>query len=65
MEQQLAAGFSERQLAKFVADDEVHPGQYGDATLPFVAGFDLQVDGVDHVVEAGPGRRIGCSFWRW
>ena len=57
VEQQLAAGLSERQVAEFVEDDEVHPGQMlGDATLPSVAGLDLQaVDEVDHVVEAAAG----------
>ena len=54
MEQELAAGLSERQVAEFVEDDEVHPGQMlGDTTLASVAGLDLQaVDEVDHVVEA-------------
>src|ERR1700730_9469835 len=59
MEQQLTAGLSERQVAELVENDEVHPGQMlGDATLPSVAGLDLQaVDEVDDVVEAttGPG----------
>ena len=54
MEQQLAAGLIERQVAEFVEDDEVHPGQMlGDTTLPSVAGLDLQaVDEVDDVVKA-------------
>jgi len=54
VEQELAAGLSERQVAELVEDDEVHPGQMlGDTTLPSVAGLDLQaVDEVDHVVEA-------------
>ena len=48
MEQQLAAGLGERQVAEFVEDDEVHPGQMlGDTTLPSVAGLDLQA--VDEV----------------
>jgi hypothetical protein len=53
MEQQPAAGLGERQVAKFVEDDEVHPGQMlGNTALPAVAGLDLQtVDEVDHVVE--------------
>jgi hypothetical protein len=43
MEQQLAAGLCERQVAQFVEDDEVHPGQVlGDPTLPSTPGFDLQ-----------------------
>jgi hypothetical protein len=48
---------SERQVAELVEDDEVHPGQMlGDATLPSVAGLDLQaIDEVDYVVEAASG----------
>ena len=43
MEQKLATGLSERQVAEFVEDDEVHPGQMlGDTTLPSVTGLDLQ-----------------------
>jgi hypothetical protein len=35
VEQQLAAGLSERQVAEFFEDEEVQPGQMlGDATLP-------------------------------
>src|ERR1700734_1925218 len=54
MEQKLAAGLSERQVAEFVEDDEVHSGQMlGDTTLPPVTGLDLQaVDEVDDIVEA-------------
>src|SRR6266481_4825212 len=54
MEQKLAAGLSEREVAEFVEDNEVHPGQMlGNTTLPSVPGFDLQaVDEVDHVIEA-------------
>src|SRR5258708_17433399 len=59
MEQKLTTGLSERQVAEFIEDDEVHPGQMlGDTTLPSVTSLDLQaVDEVDHVVEApaGPG----------
>jgi hypothetical protein len=53
MEQELAAGLGKRQVAEFVEDDEVHPGQMlGDPTLPSVAGLDLQaIDKVDHVIE--------------
>src|SRR5471030_2122199 len=59
MEQQLAAGLGERQVAELVEDDEVHPGQMlGDTTLPSIAGLDLQaVDEVDYVVEAAAGTR--------
>src|SRR5258708_15651556 len=57
VEQELAAGLSERQVAELVEDDEVHPGQMlGDTTLPSVSGLDLQaIDEVDHVVEASAG----------
>ena len=57
MEQQLAAGLSERQVAEFVENDEVHPGQMlGDPTWPSIAGLDLlTVDEVDHFVEAAAG----------
>ena len=63
MEQQLAAGLGERQVAEFVEDDEVHPGQMlGDTTLPSIAGLDLQaVDEVDHVVEATAGARSDAA----
>src|SRR5436309_6992036 len=59
MEQQLAAGLGERQVAELIEDDEVHPGQMlGDTTLPSIAGLDLQaVDEVDDVVEAAAGTR--------
>jgi hypothetical protein len=52
VEQELAAGLSERQVAEFVEND--HPGQMlGNAALPSVAGLDLQaIDEIDHVVEA-------------
>ena len=63
MEQQLSAGLGERQVAEFVEDDEVHPGQMlGDTTLPSVTGLDLQaVDEVDHVVEAAAGTRSDAA----
>ena len=39
VEQQLAAGLGERQIAEFVEDDEVHAGQMiGDAALPAGCG---------------------------
>ena len=35
MEEQLAAGLGEREIAEFVEDDEVEPGQViGEAALP-------------------------------
>ena len=57
MEQKLAAGLGERQIAEFVEDDEVHASQMiGEPTLPSIAGLDLEaVDEIDHVVEATTG----------
>src|SRR4030081_3583431 len=57
VEQELAAGLSEWKVAKFVKDDEVHPGQMlGDTALPSVAGLRLKpIDEVDDVVEAPAG----------
>ena len=57
VEQELAAGLSEGQIAEFVEDDEVHAGQViGDPTLPSVAGLGLEpVDEIDHVVEPAAG----------
>src|SRR3954465_438658 len=54
MEEQLAAGLGEGQIAELVEDDEVEPGEMiGDAALAAGAGFALQlVDEVDDVVEA-------------
>src|ERR1700686_4558360 len=53
MEQELPAGLSEGQIAKFIEDNEVHPGEVvGDPTLPSVAGLGLEpVDEIDHVEE--------------
>jgi hypothetical protein len=65
VEQELAAGLSEREVAELVEDDEVHSGQMlGDTTVPSVAGFDLQaVDEVDYIVEtpAGTGSDAASS----
>ena len=57
VEQKLAAGLSERQIAEFVEDDEVHAGQMiGEPALPSVAGLGLEpVDEIDDVVEAAAG----------
>src|SRR3981081_3558137 len=50
VEQKLAAGLSERKVAKFVKDDEVHPGQMlSDTALPSVTGLRLKpIDEGDH-----------------
>jgi hypothetical protein len=57
VEQELAAGLGERQIAKLIEDDEVHAGQMiGKPSLPRVASFGLEpVDEIDHVVEPAAG----------
>ena len=57
VEQKLAAGLGERQIAEFVQHDEVHPGQVlGEPALTSAAGLGLEaVDEVDHIVEAAAG----------
>src|SRR4051812_20798642 len=67
MEEKLAAGLGEGQIAEFVEDDEIEAGEViGDAALPAGARLRLElVDEVDHVEEAaaraaadaGPGDR--------
>jgi hypothetical protein len=43
VEQELSAGLHEWQIAEFVEDDEVHPGQMvGKTALPTVAGLGLE-----------------------
>jgi hypothetical protein len=60
VEQELAAGLGEGQIAEFVEDDEVHAGQmfgeptqmFGEPTLPAVASLGLEpVDEIHHVVK--------------
>ena len=57
MEEQLAAGLGEGQIAEFVEHDEVEAGEIiGDAPLAAGAGFALEpVDEVDDVEEAAAG----------
>ena len=54
VEQELAAGLGEGQIAEFVEDQEVEAGQViGEPPLAAVAGFGLQpIDEIDDVVEA-------------
>jgi len=54
MEQQLTAGLRERQVAEFVENQEVEPGQLvGDAALAAGAGLGFEaIDEVDGGVEA-------------
>lgn len=61
MEQELAAGLSEGQVAEFIEDDEVEAGQLiGEPTLPPVAGLGLQsIDQIHDVVE--PATRAGAD----
>ena len=62
MEQQLASGLGEGQVAELVEDDEVAPGQLiGEPALAAGAGFGLEpVDQVDDVEEAAPGAIAGA-----
>ena len=44
MEQQLAAGLSEGEVAELVENDEVQPGKpIGEATLPLGTGLGLEL----------------------
>ncbi len=54
MEEQLPAGLREGQIAEFVENDEVHPGEViGDASLTPGARFRLQpIDEIDDIEEA-------------
>ncbi len=57
MEEQLAAGLGEGQVAELVEDDEVEAGEViGDAALAAGAGLGFElVDEVDDVEEAAAG----------
>ena len=57
MEQQLAAGLREGQVAELVEDDEVEAGEViGDAALAAGAGLGFElVDEVDDIEEAAAG----------
>jgi hypothetical protein len=56
MEEQLAAGLSEGEIAEFVEDDEVEAGEMiGDAALPVRAGLGLElIDEIDGGEEPSP-----------
>ena len=57
MEQELAAGLGEGQIAEFVEDDEVHASEViGQSALPTAAGLGLEpVDEIHDVVEPAAG----------
>src|ERR1700688_213969 len=57
VEQELAAGLSERQIAELIEDDEVHAGQVvGEPALATSAGLGLEaIDEIDDVVEPAAG----------
>jgi hypothetical protein len=57
MEQELAAGLGEGQIAELVEDDEVEAGEMiGDAALAAGAGLGLElVDEINNVEEATAG----------
>jgi hypothetical protein len=63
VEQKLAAGLGEGQVAQFVEDDEVQPGQViGQATLAAAARLSLQaIDQVDDVEEPAAGAGADAS----
>jgi hypothetical protein len=53
VEEQSPARLTERRIAKFIEDDDVHSGEViGEPTLPSVAGLGLEpVDEIDDVEE--------------
>jgi hypothetical protein len=57
VEQELAAGLGEGEIAELIEDDEVHAGEMlGEPALATVAGLGLEpVDEIDHVVEPAAG----------
>jgi hypothetical protein len=69
MEEQLAAGVGEGQIAEFIKDDEVEAGQViGDPPLAGIAGFGFEpIDEIDNIVEptASAGTDTASGRWRW
>jgi hypothetical protein len=63
VEEELAAGLSEWQIAEFVEDDEVHAGQMiGEPALPTVAALGLEpVNEIDYVVEPATSPRADAA----
>jgi hypothetical protein len=65
VEQKLATGLGQGQIAEFIQHDEVHPGQtLGESSLPSVAGLGLEaIDEIDYVEEAaaGTGSDAACG----
>jgi hypothetical protein len=63
VEQELAAGLGERQITKFVEDDEVHASEViGKPPLPSIAGLGLEpVDEVDDIVEPAARARSDAA----
>ena len=61
MEEELAAGLGEGQIAEFIEDDEVHAGEViGEPALPAVAGLGFEpIDEIDDIVE--PTARAGAN----
>jgi len=57
VEQELAAGLCEGQIAEFIEDDEVHAGQMiGETALASIPDLGLEpVDEIDHIVEPTAG----------
>ena len=63
VEQELATGLSEREIAEFVEDDEVHARQmFCEPALASIAGLDLEpVDQIDDVVEPAAGTAANAA----
>jgi hypothetical protein len=63
VEQELAAGLGERQIAELVENYEVHPGQViGESSLTAIAGLGFKpVDEIDRVVEPAAGAGLGSE----
>jgi hypothetical protein len=63
MEQELAAGLSERQIAELVENDEVYAGQViGESSLAAIAGLGFEpVDEIDDVVEPAAGTNADAA----
>jgi hypothetical protein len=57
MEEELAAGLGEGQIAEFIEDDEVHAGEViGEPALASVAGLGFEpIDEIDDIIEPSAG----------
>jgi hypothetical protein len=68
VEQKLSTGLGQGQVAVFVEDDEVHPGQMlGELPLTSIAGLDLEpIDEVDYLPRAEARMQLlAMAIARW